>query len=252
MNSSLKNKIPGVFKSDRWEVTTFENQRIFKPISNKKQEDENVVFYPPDSMPNPQKKLLDFDSDTKNNANSEYRETMESNQLQNKLSKNNIFDSQKLQDSVNNIASKKDIFLENNDDLDLNEIYSVESLNEPVPDYQANPNNLQFSARRVYLKKYSNGKQKEKMKNIKAMANNIKYCGPSPDEISLLSGCKDFCGFFFIGADSSKVVIQTQNIKFEVEKLICNEFESDRKMMSVLIKYNGKGTILLYTQYISI
>ena len=81
----------------------------------------------------------------------------------------------------------------------------------------------------------------ENRQNIKKMAENIQYCGPSPDEISLLSGCKDICGFFFIGADSKKVVIQTPNIKFEVDKIISNEFESDRKMMSVLIKHNGKG-----------
>jgi magnesium-transporting ATPase (P-type) len=79
--------------------------------------------------------------------------------------------------------------------------------------------------------------------NIKLFAENIQYCGPSPDEISLLSGCKDICGFFFIGADSKKVVIQTPNIKLEVEKIISNEFESDRKMMSVLIKHNGKGKL---------
>lgn len=70
---------------------------------------------------------------------------------------------------------------------------------------------------------------------------NFRYCGPSPDEISLLESCKDVCRFFFIGADSSKVVIQTLTDKFEVEKLIMNEFESDRKMMSVLIKYNNRG-----------
>ena len=78
-------------------------------------------------------------------------------------------------------------------------------------------------------------------KEIKLLANNLKYCGPSPDEISLLTGCKDLCEFFFVGADSKRVVIQTPELKFEVEKIISNEFESDRKMMSVLIKYQGKG-----------
>lgn len=78
-------------------------------------------------------------------------------------------------------------------------------------------------------------------KDIKLLAQNIKYCGPSPDEISLLSSCKDICRFFFIGADSKRVVIQAPNLKFEVEKVISNEFESERKMMSVLIKHNGKG-----------
>lgn len=78
---------------------------------------------------------------------------------------------------------------------------------------------------------------------LKELAANIKYCGPSPDEISLLSGCKDNCGFFFVGADAKQVIIQTPRAKFEVQKLILNEFESDRKMMSVLIKFNGKGTL---------
>lgn len=76
---------------------------------------------------------------------------------------------------------------------------------------------------------------------LKALANNIKYCGPSPDEISLLTGCKDNCGFFFTGSDAKQVIIQTPHEKFSVQKLMLNEFESDRKMMSVVIKYREKG-----------
>jgi magnesium-transporting ATPase (P-type) len=82
-------------------------------------------------------------------------------------------------------------------------------------------------------------------KELENLARNIKYCGPSPDEISLLAGCKDSCGYFFVGADAKRVVIQTSVEKFEVEKLLSNEFESTRKMMSVLIKYKGKGITIL-------
>ena len=86
--------------------------------------------------------------------------------------------------------------------------------------------------RKYRLKKRFGSSKKE----IKELANNLKFCGPSPDEISLLTGCKDICQFFFVGADSKRVVIQTPEVKFEVEKIISNEFESNRKMMSVLIK----------------
>lgn len=81
-----------------------------------------------------------------------------------------------------------------------------------------------------------------KEQELKSLADNIKYCGPSPDEISLLTGCKDNCGFFFVGSDAERVVIQTRTERFEVEKLVLNEFESKRKMMSVLIRHNGKGS----------
>jgi phospholipid-transporting ATPase len=83
-------------------------------------------------------------------------------------------------------------------------------------------------------------------KELKALAENIKYCGPSPDEISLLTGCKDSCDFFFVGADAKRVVIQTPKVKFEVEKLVLNEFESNRKMMSVLIRFQNKGKLFLF------
>ena len=77
--------------------------------------------------------------------------------------------------------------------------------------------------------------------DIIELANNLKFCGPSPDEIALLLAAKNNFKFFFTGADSEKVIIQTLNLKFEVQKLIINGFESVRKMMSVLIKYKGQG-----------
>ena len=103
-------------------------------------------------------------------------------------------------------------------------------------------NSMESKSSKEQLLKETKSKilQRRNEENIKYLADNIKFEGPSPDEISLLTGCKDICKFFFTGADSKRVVIQTPNQKFEVEKLITNEFESDRKMMSVLVRHNGK------------
>lgn len=112
-----------------------------------------------------------------------------------------------------------------NESVVMSEIDSLSKSEEKI--HQSFINNLYYNKNELAL-----------------LADNIKFCGPSPDEISLLSASKNICHFFFIGNDNNRVVIQTPHLKFEVEKLFLNEFESERKMMSVLIKYNGKGNIL--------
>lgn len=82
-----------------------------------------------------------------------------------------------------------------------------------------------------------------KPEEILELSKNLTYCGPSPDEIALLLASKDSFKFFFTGADTRKVVIQTLNLKIEVQKLLSFPFDSSRKMMSVMVRFNNKGRL---------
>lgn len=78
-------------------------------------------------------------------------------------------------------------------------------------------------------------------KELAEFAENLMICGPSPDEIALLEATKKKFRFFFTGSDSHKVIVQAAGVKIEIEKLLFNGFDSVRKMMSVLVKFNDKG-----------
>ena len=77
--------------------------------------------------------------------------------------------------------------------------------------------------------------------NFKQLASEIKYSGASPDEICLLTACKQYFKNFLIGSNDKINIIQSKSHRFEIKKLLVNEFDSERKMMSVLIKRGDKG-----------
>ena len=80
-----------------------------------------------------------------------------------------------------------------------------------------------------------------KIKNYENFKNNIKYEGPSPDEIALLKGSKDYCGVLVKETKQSEIILYTKENKLlKVKKLGIFNFDSNRKMMSVIIEYDGK------------
>ena len=51
-------------------------------------------------------------------------------------------------------------------------------------------------------------------------------------------------GYFFSNENRDMMEIQTPEGKIVVKKLMLNRFDSDRKMMSVLVEYEGKNFLL--------
>ena len=70
------------------------------------------------------------------------------------------------------------------------------------------------------------------------MRKHTEFEGPSPDEIAILKASKDYCGFLLKGADSRIcTLVDKNNENFIVEKIFIFKFDSNRKMMSMVIKY---------------
>eukprot|EP00929_Paragymnodinium_shiwhaense_P037159 TRINITY_DN19845_c1_g1_i1.p1 TRINITY_DN19845_c1_g1~~TRINITY_DN19845_c1_g1_i1.p1 ORF type:complete len:2783 (+),score=533.49 TRINITY_DN19845_c1_g1_i1:208-8556(+) len=62
----------------------------------------------------------------------------------------------------------------------------------------------------------------------------------SPDEEALLSAARDF-GFYFRRSVGFKQTVNIRGQDVEFQQLLCNEFSSDRKRMSVLVRNNPCG-----------
>ncbi|KAL4496106.1 hypothetical protein ABPG72_015528 [Tetrahymena utriculariae] len=66
----------------------------------------------------------------------------------------------------------------------------------------------------------------------------IKYQGPSPDEVTLVDTARHY-GYVFLGANSASINLEVQGEKVQLELLKLFEFNSDRKRMSVVVRHNG-------------
>lgn len=74
----------------------------------------------------------------------------------------------------------------------------------------------------------------------------IAFEGPSPDEIALLSASKNYCGYLHKGSDSRLSIIYTANNEnIEILKRFTYPFDSDRKLMSVIVNYKGTNFMLV-------
>ena len=81
-----------------------------------------------------------------------------------------------------------------------------------------------------------------KYENLK---NNTDYEGPSPDEIALLKASRDYCNIMMKGTNKNFTILYNEkNEDIEIEKLFVNKFNSDRKMMSVVIRFKGRIILL--------
>lgn len=77
------------------------------------------------------------------------------------------------------------------------------------------------------------------------LKDNIEIQGPSPDEIAILRASKNFCGYIFKGSTISEAVVMDENeIDFEVKLKMINKFDSVRKMMSIVGEIDGKIFVL--------
>ena len=77
--------------------------------------------------------------------------------------------------------------------------------------------------------------------SFKDISKHTQFEGPSPDEIALLKGSKNHCGFLLKGADSRICTVMDSNNKnFLIEKIFLFKFDSNRKMMSMIIKFEDK------------
>ena len=73
---------------------------------------------------------------------------------------------------------------------------------------------------------------------------NVVYLkGPSPDEVTLCDAAKNY-GYAFEGNFHNKITLDVLKKKREIEVLKQFDFNSDRKRMSVIVRYNN--TIYLY------
>ncbi|CAL1137706.1 unnamed protein product [Cladocopium goreaui] len=72
-------------------------------------------------------------------------------------------------------------------------------------------------------------------------AESTQFRSPSPDEEALLAMARDF-GFFFQKRQSGKITINIRGQQVYYQVLICNEFTSDRKRMSVLLRRCSEET----------
>ncbi len=66
---------------------------------------------------------------------------------------------------------------------------------------------------------------------------NIIIEGPSPDEIAILNGSKDICGYVFKRTAINMIGITSSGSPQEDVKILwVNKFTNARRMMSVIIK----------------
>lgn len=83
---------------------------------------------------------------------------------------------------------------------------------------------------------FSKSKDIDQHNSFSSILEAIDYEGPSPDEIALLRGSRDYCSLLFKGADNKSVILQDKYQKIiQIDKLFVFKFDSNRKMMSVII-----------------
>ena len=83
------------------------------------------------------------------------------------------------------------------------------------------------------------------LNNFDNLKNHTDYEGSSPDEIALLKGSRDFCNLMMKGTNKNLTILyNSKNENIEIEKMFVNKFNSDRKMMSVVIRFRGKIILL--------
>ena len=187
-----------------------------------------------------QKKLFDFDENDNLNNNIDENDNLNSNMDEDSKNPTLIYTKKKIivskiKNGNNNKKnnSKKDfknIILESDDKREKYVIKSQEQLNDL---FYLNINTCHncFSKIKPKLKtnKYSELKKK------------IKYEGPSPDEIALLNGTKNYCDYLLKNSTQNEIIIikKKDNKKLKIEKISNFEFDSNRKMMSVIVKINN-------------
>lgn len=69
--------------------------------------------------------------------------------------------------------------------------------------------------------------------------------GPSPDEIALLRGSQFNFDIFLKSQNSKHLIISNNGHDLEIEKLFFFNFDSDRKMMSVLVRLQEKYFLMV-------
>ena len=78
------------------------------------------------------------------------------------------------------------------------------------------------------------------------LMDHIGFEGPSPDEVALLKASKNNCGYLHKGSDTKQSIIYTKlNTHIIVDKYFTFQFDSNRKMMSIIIKYKEKYLMLV-------
>lgn len=78
-----------------------------------------------------------------------------------------------------------------------------------------------------------------------AFSNYIDFQGPSPDEIALLRGCRDNFNFYLKGSNSKCNILFNDGTTNEIEKYFVFKFDSTRKMMSVIVKFEEKYFLMV-------
>ena len=78
----------------------------------------------------------------------------------------------------------------------------------------------------------------------------IAFEGPSPDEVALLSASRDYCRFLHKGSDASLSIIHSSPVDgpeedIEIKKHFTFSFDSDRKLMSMIVEYKGDIFLLV-------
>ena len=122
------------------------------------------------------------------------------------------------------------IKLESNDKKDFFSINSQKELNEI---FYFNINTCHDCFSKTELDKKNLIYQNNKL--------NLQYEGSSPDEIALLKGSRDYCDFLLKDTTIKETDILTKNNGLvKIKKLHTFQFDSNRKMMSVIIEKNGK------------
>lgn len=71
----------------------------------------------------------------------------------------------------------------------------------------------------------------------------IVYESESPDELALINMAKDF-GFKFLKRDKTSILVEISKSVHRIEVVTCFPFSSDRKRMSVIVKW--RDSYILY------
>ena len=88
---------------------------------------------------------------------------------------------------------------------------------------------------------FSKTEEEIKNENFSELKKKINYEGPSPDEIALLKGSRDYCDFLVKKTNQKEIIIikKKDNEEKKIKKISNFEFDSNRKMMSVIVEINN-------------
>ena len=88
---------------------------------------------------------------------------------------------------------------------------------------------------------FSKSEVKNDNLDYKKNKSHTQYEGSSPDEIALLKGSRDYCGFILKDTKLKEIniLIKKDGLK-NIKKLHIYQFDSNRKMMSVIVEIDGK------------